>query len=644
MWCPNCNSHTEVTESAIGARCRNCGSIASSTMAGPQNIQHAREILARWANADLTEQITSLPPLPPILSPAERASEDDSPAASSAKIKSDVDADEQASQENGDKQHDEQPTATPDLRTEDAVDSDSAAAAEDSEVTEHVGESADIVESKDPERDEEIVTAEVLTVEPGEEEQTATASVDAEAIDAESTREESTREESNGEKSPVEKRSSSKKVELRESDTAPQLTSDGDETEGNHDSKSETETAESGESTKPKVSHVRHSSRLFRRVIKEDPEQTTVRPALATVEETPENADPAASAEANADTTDSERQSVSPPKSVAAADDVAADALVEDSQSRHAPAELRAEVPSDSDDESRSATSGNPQAEFGPKLDFTKPVTAPAPPEQPEPASADKADSRRRSLQKRNEQRRRERNRKPSLSTENKGSEPVKKKFRVDTPGGESADITPADPESAQEPTNTAGARIQSNSPKGGRRHRIDGAQGLQQTLKTGDNRPRTSTPPRRRYIDEAHGPDVRGPHFEITAPKRSNLTSITGQMLAYVGVLGLTIGTAMVIYGHFGGHAEYTPTGWLVTTVAQMMLFLGVINLVSGGIEQNNVDVSARINHLGEQLMRIEQVTEEAIRGPRIDPRRYMDSDAAHDESKETVGSYTQA
>jgi hypothetical protein len=96
-----------------------------------------------------------------------------------------------------------------------------------------------------------------------------------------------------------------------------------------------------------------------------------------------------------------------------------------------------------------------------------------------------------------------------------------------------------------------------------------------------------------------------------------------------------------MVIYGHFGGYAEYTPTGWLVTTVAQMLLFLGVINLVSGGIEQNNEDVSRRINSLGEQLVRIEQVTSEVLRGPKISPRLYADPDAeeAAAETRETVG-----
>ncbi len=107
-----------------------------------------------------------------------------------------------------------------------------------------------------------------------------------------------------------------------------------------------------------------------------------------------------------------------------------------------------------------------------------------------------------------------------------------------------------------------------------------------------------------------------RSAGLEFQSPRRTNVTSLIGQTLSYLGVLGLTIGTSMVILGHFGGYADYTPTGWLVTTVAQMLLFLGVINLVSGGIEQNNEDVSRRISVLGEQLLRIEQSTA-TLRGP---------------------------
>ena len=175
--------------------------------------------------------------------------------------------------------------------------------------------------------------------------------------------------------------------------------------------------------------------------------------------------------------------------------------------------------------------------------------------------------------------------------------------------------------------------------PSSERRYRIDDPQSVDNVAGGSGRRMRTQGKPQRRYIDEPHEAiGMRGPHYDVTPPKRSNLTAITGQFLAYIGVLGLTIGTAIVIYGHFGGYSEYTPTGWLVTTVAQMLLFLGVINLVSGGIEQNNDDVSHRINTLSEQLVRMQEVTEEVLRGPRIPAHRYdLSTDGEHEEEYTT-------
>ncbi|MEO2018089.1 MAG: hypothetical protein ABGZ53_27365 [Fuerstiella sp.] len=242
--------------------------------------------------------------------------------------------------------------------------------------------------------------------------------------------------------------------------------------------------------------------------------------------------------------------------------------------------------------------------------------------EQPKPKPPQRR-SQQRAVQQREHQ-----SRKPKAEVSSKGSNAVAKTFRIDTPGKNSGD-TNAD---------AAGGTIKSNSSTGGGRRRIDTAEPVGETVETGSSRSRTQGRPRRRYIDEPHDSAVRGPHFQVTVPRRSNITTITGQFLAYAGVLGLTIGTAMVIYGHFGGYSDYTPTGWLVTTVAQMMLFLGVINLVSGGIEQTNDDVSQRINVLGEQLMRIEQVTEEALRGPKIPAHRYADSSAAAESNREVV------
>lgn len=208
----------------------------------------------------------------------------------------------------------------------------------------------------------------------------------------------------------------------------------------------------------------------------------------------------------------------------------------------------------------------------------------------------------------------------------------MNRQLRVDRPG---APDTPEfdQPAVVPQPSSVApDTRLVANSkPQSpGSRRRIDTPQTFDQLAGTDGRRIRTGGLPQTRYIDEPHHAGPRGPHFEINVPRRSNLTALTGQFLAYLGVLGLTVGTAVVIYGHFGGHSEYTPTGWLVTTVAQMLLFLGVINLVSGGIEQTNDDVSRRINSLGEHLLRIEQVTADALRGPRIPASAYTEQDQA--------------
>ena len=75
---------------------------------------------------------------------------------------------------------------------------------------------------------------------------------------------------------------------------------------------------------------------------------------------------------------------------------------------------------------------------------------------------------------------------------------------------------------------------------------------------------------------------------------------SIFGQLLAYLGVGLLTIGTALVVWGYFGGEAvqAYQSTGWLVSTAGQMLLFLGVVTLVSGGMQQTTHEVAQRASN----------------------------------------------
>lgn len=102
-------------------------------------------------------------------------------------------------------------------------------------------------------------------------------------------------------------------------------------------------------------------------------------------------------------------------------------------------------------------------------------------------------------------------------------------------------------------------------------------------------------------------------PAFWRTEPSSSgNWTSAAGQLLAYAGVLGLTVGACMVVWSYYGGPATYAPTGWLIATAGQMLLFFGVVTLVSGGLEQTTEQVNKRIEQLGDHIIRIEQAARE--------------------------------
>ena len=128
--------------------------------------------------------------------------------------------------------------------------------------------------------------------------------------------------------------------------------------------------------------------------------------------------------------------------------------------------------------------------------------------------------------------------------------------------------------------------------------------------------------PPHTR-VDEPHA-QAPAPHFDIASAFDGKKLpghgeSLWGQILAYGGVGLLTVGTVMVLSGYFGGlDSSYTPTGWLLTTAGQMLLFLGVVTLVSGGMEQTTHQVSRHIQYLGEHIIRIERNTHEhTLRGP---------------------------
>ena len=121
-------------------------------------------------------------------------------------------------------------------------------------------------------------------------------------------------------------------------------------------------------------------------------------------------------------------------------------------------------------------------------------------------------------------------------------------------------------------------------------------------------------------------------PAFWRTEPSASSgWTAAAGQLLAYAGVLGLTAGACMVVWSYFGGPASYAPTGWLIATAGQMLLFFGVITLVSGGLEQTTEQVNKRIEQLGDHIIRIEQAAREMNARGGVPPAHFgHDRDAA--------------
>ncbi|WP_437194060.1 hypothetical protein [Planctomicrobium sp. SH527] len=122
--------------------------------------------------------------------------------------------------------------------------------------------------------------------------------------------------------------------------------------------------------------------------------------------------------------------------------------------------------------------------------------------------------------------------------------------------------------------------------------------------------------------IEDGHTVN-RTPHFnpQINAPSRSVLPgrseAFWGQLMAYVGVGMLTVGTVFVLWGYFGDIERYASTGWLVATAGQMLLLLGIVTLVGGGMQQTTHEVSQRIEHLGGRIIRIEQSTDKILKGP---------------------------
>lgn len=134
---------------------------------------------------------------------------------------------------------------------------------------------------------------------------------------------------------------------------------------------------------------------------------------------------------------------------------------------------------------------------------------------------------------------------------------------------------------------------------------------------------PNPQPPTEKSYVGHTIHEQIAAPHFDVDSASKAARTrpgraeSFWGQLLAYAGVGILTVGTVLVLWGYFGMIEQYASTGWLLSTAGQMLLLLGIVTLVSGGMQQTTHEVSERIEYLGGRMIRIEQSTEQILNGP---------------------------
>lgn len=113
-------------------------------------------------------------------------------------------------------------------------------------------------------------------------------------------------------------------------------------------------------------------------------------------------------------------------------------------------------------------------------------------------------------------------------------------------------------------------------------------------------------------YYIHSPEPRIPAPHFGIQVIPRVSApvaTGIAAQAIAFVGVLGLTLGTFILLYTHFLAAEQdaLLAPGWVVAAVSQLVLLLGVVMLVSAGLSQTSQEVAWRVQSIGERLQRIE-------------------------------------
>jgi len=108
-------------------------------------------------------------------------------------------------------------------------------------------------------------------------------------------------------------------------------------------------------------------------------------------------------------------------------------------------------------------------------------------------------------------------------------------------------------------------------------------------------------------------------PSFE---PLPLSITARVGQGVAYFGVAVLSVGAGLVLLDYFGNQTGLAPYGWLATLAGQLLMFLGVVTLISAGLEQSGAETARQLTSLSDQLLRLEHAvqTQPARRGAPVE------------------------
>ncbi|GIX04100.1 MAG: hypothetical protein KatS3mg113_1106 [Planctomycetaceae bacterium] len=80
----------------------------------------------------------------------------------------------------------------------------------------------------------------------------------------------------------------------------------------------------------------------------------------------------------------------------------------------------------------------------------------------------------------------------------------------------------------------------------------------------------------------------------------------------AYLGIAGLTVGTTLMIWGHFGAVPGLSPLGWLLISLGQMGLFLGLLTLVACWFEHTQRMLKRRLKKLHRRFIATERAAQD--------------------------------